>query len=129
MILALLVIISVIDIRHKRIPNYCLIALLILAFATSHPRFELIFFIMSIVFTLIFQKASGCGFGDVKLVIVIVNFLLGGSHVVDYLAMVCVGAMISISIHYLRTRSFTGDIAFAPALCGAVLAMHPLGIL
>lgn len=129
MILVLLIVISVIDIRHKRIPNYCLISLLIFSLATSHPRIELIFFIMSIVFTLIFQRASGCGFGDVKLVIVIVNFLLGGSHVVDYLAMVCVGAMISISIHYLRTRSFTGDIAFAPALCGAVLAVHPLGIL
>ena len=129
MILVLLIVISVIDIRHKRIPNYCLIALLISSLATSHPRLELIFFIMSILFTLIFQKASGCGFGDVKLVIVIVNFLLGGSHVVDFLAMVCVGAMISISIHYLRTRSLTGDIAFAPALCGAVLAVHPLGIL
>jgi len=128
-ILALLIVISVIDIRHKRIPNYCLFALLILSIAISHPRFELILFIMSILFTLIFQKASGCGFGDVKLVIVIVNFLLGGSHVVDFLAMVCVGAMISISIHYLRTRSLTGDIAFAPALCGAVLAVHPLGVL
>jgi prepilin peptidase CpaA len=128
-ILVLLIVISVIDIRHKRIPNYCLIALLISSLATSHPRLELIFFIMSILFTLIFQKASGCGFGDVKLVIVIVNFLLGGSHVVDFLAMVCVGAMISISIHYLRTRSLTGDIAFAPALCGAVLAVHPLGVL
>ena len=64
-----------------------------------------------------------------KLVIVLLNFVVGGAQTFAYLAMVCVGAMISIAIHYMRTRSFKGDIAFAPALCGAVLAVRPLSIL
>lgn len=129
MIFALLFAISVIDIRHRRIPNFFVLLLLLISLASQHPRLEPIFLIISVLSSLSFQIVSRCGSGDVKLVIVLLNFVVGGAQTVAYLAMVCVGAMISIAIHYMRTRSFKGDIAFAPALCGAVLAVRPLSVL
>jgi Flp pilus assembly protein protease CpaA len=120
--------ISVIDMRHKRIPNVLVLALLLISLASSHPRLEPSFMIISVISSLLFQLVSGCGSGDVKLVIVLLNLVVGGPQTLVYLLAVCVGAMISITIHYMRTRSFKGDMAFAPALCGAVLAVRPLSI-
>ena len=120
--------ISVFDIRHKRIPNVLVLALLLTSLGSPHPRLEPIFFTLSVLLSGCFQLVSRCGSGDVKLVIVLSNLVVGGTHISAYLLMVCVGAMISIAIHYMRTRSFKGDIAFAPALCGAVLAVRPLSI-
>ena len=129
MIFALLLMISVIDVRHRRIPNVFVFLLLLVSLASSHPRLEPIFLIISVLSSLLFQVVFRCGSGDVKLMIVLLNFIVGGAQTVEYLEMVCFGAMISIAIHYMRTRSFKGDIAFAPALCGAVLAVRPLSIL
>ena len=128
MILALLVIISVFDIRHRRIPNVLVLALLLISLASAHPRIEPVFLIISVLSSFCFQLVSRCGSGDVKLVIVLVNLVVGEAQIFEYLLMVCVGSMISIAIHYMRTRSLKGDIAFAPALCGAVLAVRPLSI-
>jgi prepilin peptidase CpaA len=91
--------------------------------------FEPILLLSSVLVSFLFYLVSKCGLGDVKLVIVIINCVVGGSNVSRYLAIVCVISGISIAIHYMRTRSMKGEIAFAPALCGAVLAVRPLSIL
>ena len=129
MIFALLLLISIIDIRQRRIPNLCVLLLLLISLATMPQTFEPILLLSSVIISLLFHLVSRCGLGDVKLVIVIVNCVVGGSNVSRYLAMVCVISGISIAIHYMRTRSMKGEIAFAPALCGAVLAVRPLSIL
>ena len=129
MIFALLLLISIIDIRQRRIPNLCILLLLLISLATMPQTFELILLLSSVLVSFLFYLISKCGLGDVKLVIVIVNCVVGGSNVSRYLAMVCVISGISIAIHYMRTRSMKGEIAFAPALCGAVLAVRPLSIL
>ena len=129
MIFALLLLISIFDIRQRRIPNLCVLLLLLISLATMPQTFEPIFLLSSVLISLLFYLVSKCGLGDVKLVIVIVNCVVGGSNVSRYLAMVCVISGISIAIHYMRTRSMKGEIAFAPALCGAVLAVSPLSIL
>jgi len=128
-IFALLLLISIIDIRQRRIPNLCVLLLLLISLATMPQTFELILLLSSVLVSFLFYLISKCGLGDVKLVIVIVNCVVGGSNVSRYLAMVCVISGISIAIHYMRTRSMKGEIAFAPALCGAVLAVRPLSIL
>jgi len=128
-IFALLLLISIIDIRQRRIPNLCILLLLLISLATMPQTFELILLLSSVLVSFLFYLISKCGLGDVKLVIVIVNCVVGGSNVNRYLAMVCVISGISIAIHYMRTRSMKGEIAFAPALCGAVLAVRPLSIL
>ena len=129
MIFALLLLISIFDIRQRRIPNLCVLLLLLISLATMPQTFEPIFLLSSVLISLLFYLVSKCGLGDVKLVVVIVNCVVGGSNVSRYLAMVCVISGISIAIHYMRTRSMKGEIAFAPALCGAVLAVRPLSIL
>jgi hypothetical protein len=91
--------------------------------------FEPILLFSSVLISFLFHSISKCGLGDVKLVIVIINCVVGGSNVSRYLAMVCIISGISIATHYMRTRSMKGEIAFAPALCGAVLAVRPLSIL
>ena len=128
MIFALLLLISIIDIRQRRIPNPCVLLLLVLALTTMSQAFDPILLLSSVLISSLFHLISKCGLGDVKLVIVIVNCVVGGSNVSRYLAMVCVISGISIAIHYMRTRSMKGEIAFAPALCGAVLAVRPLSI-
>ena len=129
MIFALLLLISIIDIRQRRIPNLCVLLLLLISLATLPQTFEPILLLSSVLISFLFHLVSQCGLGDVKLVIVIVNCVVGGSNVSRYLAMVCVISGISIAIHYMRTCSMKGEIAFAPALCGAVLAVRPLSIL
>mgnify|MGYP003893034465 FL=1 len=129
MIFALLLLISIIDIRQRRIPNLCILLLLLISLATMPQVFEPILLLSSVLVSFLFYLVSKCGLGDVKLVVVIVNCVVGGSNVSRYLAMVCIISGISIAIHYMRTRSMKGEIAFAPALCGAVLAVRPLSIL
>ena len=129
MIFALLLLISIFDIRERRIPNLCVLLLLLISLATMPQTFEPILLLSSVLISFLFHLISKCGLGDVKLVIVIVNCVVGGSNVSRYLAMVCVISGISIAIHYMRTRSMKGEIAFAPALCGAVLAVRPLSTL
>ena len=129
MIFALLLLISIIDIRQRRIPNLCVLLLLLISLATMPQVFEPILLLSSVLVSFLFYLVSKCGLGDVKLVIVIINCVVGGSNVSRYLAIVCVISGISIAIHYMRTRSMKGEIAFAPALCGAVLAVRPLSIL
>ena len=129
MIFALLLLISIIDIRQRRIPNLCILLLLLISLATMPQVFEPILLLSSVLVSFLFYLVSKCGLGDVKLVVVIVNCVVGGSNVSRYLAIVCVISGISIAIHYMRTRSMKGEIAFAPALCGAVLAVRPLSIL
>jgi len=128
-IFALLLLISIIDIRQRRIPNLCILLLLLISLATMPQVFEPILLLSSVLVSFLFYLVSKCGLGDVKLVIVIINCVVGGSNVSRYLAIVCVISGISIAIHYMRTRSMKGEIAFAPALCGAVLAVRPLSIL
>ena len=129
MIFALLLLISIIDIRQRRIPNLRILLLLLISLATMPQVFEPILLLSSVLVSFLFYLVSKCGLGDVKLVVVIVNCVVGGSNVSRYLAMVCIISGISIAIHYMRTRSMKGEIAFAPALCGAVLAVRPLSIL
>ena len=129
MIFALLLLISIFDIRERRIPNLCVLLLLLISLATMPQVFEPILLLSSVLVSFLFYLVSKCGLGDVKLVIVIINCVVGGSNVSRYLAIVCVISGISIAIHYMRTRSMKGEIAFAPALCGAVLAVRPLSIL
>ena len=129
MIFALLLLISIFDIKQHRIPNFCVFLLILISLATMPQTFDPVLLVSSIFGSFLFHLASKCGLGDVKLVIVIINCVVGGSDVNRYLAMVGIISGISIAIHYMRTRSMNGEIAFAPALCGAVLAVRPLSIL
>ena len=122
----ILTVIPFIDIRCRRIPNLLVLVLLFAAILESKADFDSQFFLCSSLFIAAFSALSGCGFGDTKLSLVIVNTIIGEALIFEYLFYVIVISSISIAIHLLRHRGIRGDIAFAPALCGAVLGVRLL---
>ena len=122
----ILTVISFIDISYRRIPNLLVLALLFAAIFESKPDFDSQLFLWSSLCIAIFAVLSRCGFGDTKLSLVIVNAIIGKALIFEYLFYVIVISSISIAIHLLRHRGIKGDIALAPALCGAVLGVRLL---
>jgi len=122
---AILILISIIDIKYRRIPNSFVLLLVTVQIFFTTPRWDPFFLIASSVSIATFAALTGCGFGDVKLSLVIVNLIIGRSEILEYLTYLLAISSISIAIHLLRYRTVKGEIAFAPALCGAVLAVGP----
>ena len=123
---SILIVISYIDIRYRRIPNLLVLVLLFATISESKPDFDSQFVLWNSLFIAVFSALSRCGFGDTKLSLVIVNAIIGKALIFEYLFYVIVISSISIAIHLLRHRGIKGDIAFAPALCGAVLGVRLL---
>jgi prepilin signal peptidase PulO-like enzyme (type II secretory pathway) len=119
-------VISFIDIRYRRIPNLLVLAVLFAAIIENRPDFDSQFFLASSLCIALFSVLSRCGYGDTKLSLVIVNAIIGKVLIFEYLFYVIVISSISIAIHLLRHRGIKADIAFAPALCGAVLGVRIL---
>ena len=122
---AILILISIIDIKYRRIPNSFVLLLVTVQIFFTTPRWDPSFLIASSVSIATFAALTGCGFGDVKLSLVIVNLIIGRSEILEYLTYLLAISSISIAIHLLRYRTVKGEIAFAPALCGGVLAVGP----
>jgi len=122
----ILTVISFIDIRYRRIPNLLVLAVLFAAIFENKPDFNSQFLLASSLLIALFSALSRCGYGDTKLSLVIVNAIIGKALIFEYLFYVIVISSISIAIHLLRHRGIKGDIAFAPALCGAVLGVRIL---
>ena len=119
---SILTAIVVSDLLTRRIPNIFLVLLIISSVIEfSHP-FKLIPFLITIVSVSLFGWISQCGAGDVKLTLVILNLLIPAELIVDYLLWLVILSSLLIVIHGINHRSFKGNLAFAPALCGAVLA-------
>jgi Flp pilus assembly protein protease CpaA len=122
----ILVIISYIDIRFRRVPNVLVLGLLIIAICEGDVKFDYEFFLVSSLCIAAFTAISRCGFGDTKLVLVIANILIGRYLIGEYLLYVVAISSLSIALHVIQHRGIKGDIAFAPALCGAVLGVRIL---
>ena len=123
----ILVVISYIDIKSRRIPNVWVLGLLIITISKGDVKFDFEFFLVSSLCIAAFTAISRCGFGDTKLAVVIVNALIGRYLVSEYLLYVFAISSLSIALHVIHHRGIKGDIAFAPALCGAVLGVRILG--
>ena len=122
----ILVVISYIDIKSRRIPNVWVLGLLIITICEGDVKFDFEFFLVSSLCIAAFTAISGCGFGDTKLALVIANILIGRYLIGEYLLYVFAISSLSIALHVIHHRGIKGDIAFAPALCGAVLGVRIL---
>jgi len=122
----ILVVISYIDIKSRRIPNVWVLGLLIITICEGDVKFNFGFFLVSSLCIAAFTAISGCGFGDTKLALVIANILIGRYLIGEYLLYVFAISSLSIALHVIHHRGIKGDIAFAPALCGAVLGVRIL---
>ena len=122
----ILVVISFIDIKSRRIPNVWVLGLLIITICEGDVKFNFEFFLVSSLCIAAFTAISRCGIGDTKLAVVIVNALIGRYLVSEYLLYVFAISSLSIALHVIQHRGIKGDIGFAPALCGAVLGVRIL---
>ena len=118
----ILIAIIVSDVLSRRIPNIFLLLLIISSVVELHYPVKLISFLISIMSVSLFGWISQCGAGDVKLTLVILNLLIPADLIVHYLLWLVILSSLLIVVHAIIHRSFKGDLAFAPALCGAVLA-------
>lgn len=121
---SILVFIAFFDFKYRRIPNVLVLALVIIELIEGSAHSSCAFIFISVIGLFLFAYLSRCGMGDIKLLLVIINLCVGSAWIVEYLGFLIAISTISIVAHLLRYRVITGDFAFAPAICGAVLALR-----
>jgi prepilin peptidase CpaA len=120
----ILLVIACFDKKYKRIPNLFVLTLLTVVLIEGCADSSFSFFFLSAIGLFVFAYFSRCGMGDVKLLLVAINLLVGSARIVEYLWFLIATSSISIVIHLLRQHATKGNFAFAPAICGAVLALR-----
>ena len=123
---SLLVFIAAFDIRTHRIPNSALLLLAIVSIFETGFNLDLRTVALTTSLILLFTWISGCGYGDAKLLLILMNLVIPSGRLLDYLQALLLTSAFLIMVHLIRNRSMRGEIAFAPALCGAVLVLAPL---
>ena len=119
----LLFLIAIIDFYTHRIPNKLLLLVILSSGFEAHFTIHPLVLVTSVIAIALFTLVSRCGFGDSKLLIIVVNCVLPTQAIKQYLLSLMLSTLIYLLIHAIRSHSYRGDIAFAPAICGAVLAM------
>ena len=122
---SILIFIAAFDIRTHRIPNSTLVVLGLCSILELGFTFNPKVLFLSSCLIFLFTWISGCGFGDAKLLIILLNLVLPSSRILEYLFALLVASSFLVLVHLIRDRSMRGEIAFAPALCGAVLILSP----
>jgi Flp pilus assembly protein protease CpaA len=122
---AISVYISLVDLKTKKITNRSLVvsalifsAISIIGFSDIHLRSILFFLLISPILI-----CFGIGAGDVKLLLLLSVFFIPFSLTAlsDFLVGLSVMSAILIILHRARSKSSNASIAFAPAICGAVI--------
>ena len=120
-----LFLIAIYDLLFHRIPNLSLVILIFVSLASSHQPFELRYLLLTGFAIALFTIISKCGFGDSKLAMIALNLIVPRTAIVDFLFCLTLAITLLVCVHLVRLRTWRGEIAFAPALCGAVLALLP----
>lgn len=119
----LLVAISFYDFLRHRIPNKFLLLLLCSILASGEiavrPRYAVIVLLTG----LLGYWKFGLGAGDVKLLFLIALFLTPANLENSYWFYFSIIGFGLISLTWLASHSFKGNIALAPAICGAALCI------
>ena len=122
----LLVLIAIFDSLRHRIPNSYLLILMLSIVTTSHLQVQLFYATVVTLMAILAYWKLGLGAGDVKLLFIIALFLTPTDSVIEYwLLFSMIGSGLAL-IQWVSTHSLKGNIALAPALCGAVLCISPL---
>ncbi len=123
----LLIYAAAFDVRTHRIPNSALLLLAIFSIFEYGFNLNPRIFALTSFLIFIFTWISGCGYGDAKLLIILLNLVIPSGRLLDYSLALLLTSVFLVLLHLIRNRSMSGEIAFAPALCGAVLILAPLG--
>jgi len=115
--------IAIYDMKYHRITNASILFLIAITLVSGASWIDFTYLLVSSGVVYLFTWTSRCGFGDSKLLIVLINLIVPEGRVIDYISAVLAISVLLVSIHVIKNRSIHGQIAFAPALCGAVLAL------
>jgi Flp pilus assembly protein protease CpaA len=118
----LLLLISIYDIRHHRIPNIAIVILPIFQFATSNLflNFEMIPPILAFAF--VSKYACDLGGGDIKLIGTLLLFCLHRDAYTEFFIGVAICTAILMAIYACRHRNMKVAVPLAPAISGGYLA-------
>ena len=122
-----LVSIAVWDLKFHRITHVSLILLGLSILLTGSPHFNVMYSCAVLGAGVAFYCFLGLGAGDVKLSFLLALLLVPTSQIAAYWAICALLALLSILLHFLINRTMKGNIALAPALCGAVLCISGSG--
>jgi prepilin peptidase CpaA len=120
-IVVVLLVISIVDIKFYRIPNGLLILLLGIGAIYGAGEFNYLYLLISIALIALFTFLLRCGMGDSKLAIIVINWVIPYEGLYHYLAALSLISILLLLVHLIKNRAIGGVVAFAPALCGAVL--------
>ena len=115
--------IAIYDMKSHRITNSSIFFLIAITLVSGASWIDFTYLLVSSGLAYLFTWTTRCGFGDSKLLIVLINLIVPEGRVIDYISAVLAISVLLVLIHVIKNRSIHGQIAFAPALCGAVLAL------
>ena len=121
----LLIYIAAFDIRTHRIRNSALLLLAIFSIFEEGFNLNPRVLALTTCLILLFTWISGCGYGDAKLLMILLNLVIPSARLLQYFLALLLASSFLVLVHLIRNRSMSGEIAFAPALCGAVLILAP----
>lgn len=122
MLACLLILISVVDLRRHKIPNWSLILLVLFATIENLITFNPLVALLAVGIGILALALTDIGAGDVKLFFLLASLIIPNGEILRYFTGICVSTFALLLVHAIMRRGFTGRIAFAPALCGGVLA-------
>lgn len=119
--------ITIFDLITHRIPNLLLLLLFIAVPLSGQLSVHLLYGFVVCTLAIYAHLFFGLGAGDVKLVSLIALFLTPRNQIINYWFFVSLIGLVLIAIHFALSRTIKGNIALAPALCGAVLCISWVG--
>jgi Flp pilus assembly protein protease CpaA len=119
----LLIVISLFDFFTHRIPNRLLLLLIIWLFISGEISAHLLYGVLVTLAAFGAYLLFGLGAGDVKLISIIALFLTPTGAIMNYWFFVSLIGISLMTLHFVLFRTFKGNIALSPALCGAVLGI------
>jgi prepilin peptidase CpaA len=123
---SVLLLIAFYDYLRHRIPNLFLILLVLSILIGGNISVELTYGIAVSALAIFGYLRFGLGAGDVKLLFIISIFLTPVDQIAEYWSLFSIMATGLILLKWISAQSLKGNIALAPALCGAVLCISSL---
>lgn len=112
----LLIVISVIDIRSHRIPNWSIASIFGIQAISKFPIFNAGFIPAAICVGFIFYRYLGVGAGDIKLLASLLICAIEIDEISNFVLGLAIGGFISSVILLMRYRRFSIHIPLAPAI-------------
>ena len=119
--------IAIFDLITHRIPNLLLLLLLIAVPLSGELSVNVLYGFVVCTLAICAYLFFGLGAGDVKLVSLIAFFLTPRNQILKYWFFLSMIGLVLIAIHFALSQTIKGNIALAPAFCGAVLCISWAG--